>query len=338
MFDGIRNWLRELRVQSDFGRYEKLARDQHLREMEEKFPVTALQEELQSLLKKIEVEASARYQPGIDRREQECESIRHAIEKANRDLGYFERDYGAELEALHERKDGHYRNKDELYRSMARLSERRADHQKEKASALGALDDAKGSVDAWYAQSQRSPWLLGNAGRELPRYSLFGQSLNELEGYKAARDEAYQEVKRCGEDVSRLSRSISDCYHEIGEIKRQIAELKQRIHAVHRDRDHKRELQRAGQSRSTILDQLSRLRTRLTEKTAEAEALRKERGAFVEAGRERYGVPVLEERITELARQADGYRRAFEKASRRAQRVREHRSQWLKERNLRDWK
>jgi len=278
MFDGIRNWLRELRIHWDFQRYEKLARDRHLRETEEKFPVTALQSELQSLLKKIEAEASARYQPRIDRREQECAAIRHDIEKANRDLGYFERDYGAELKALHEQKDGHYRNKHELHRRMARLSERRADQRKEKASALDALDDAKGSVDAWYAQSQRSPWLLGNARRELPRYSLFGQSLNELEGYKAARDEAYQEVKRCGEDVSRLSRSISDCYHEIGEIKRQIADVKQRIRAVHRDRDHKRELQRAGQSRSTILKYVARLRARLKEKTVEAEAERKERG------------------------------------------------------------
>ena len=37
MFDGISNWLRELRIQADFRRYEKLAQDRHLRETGKNF-------------------------------------------------------------------------------------------------------------------------------------------------------------------------------------------------------------------------------------------------------------------------------------------------------------
>jgi hypothetical protein len=72
-------------------------------------------------------------------------------------------------------------------------AERSATHD-DLQEAYGDLEDAKGDVDRWYAKSERTPWLFGNGGKKLPKYSLFGQSHGDLSSAKYRRGEAVSYV------------------------------------------------------------------------------------------------------------------------------------------------
>ena len=335
MFDRVRKWVHEVRIGLAFPQYEARCRERHSRETERRFPVRNLSTELKTLTQTVQQETDDRFRVVLDRLKRERGTTETDIGLAQHDLGYFERNYAAEFAALRQAMARLYPAKQDLHERMRQLAAKRAAASKAKSHALRELHKAQGSIHSWHAESKRSSWLFGNARRELPRYSLFGQSLNELDRYKAARDAAHEDVRSQGDEVAKLSGSISHCYSEIQTIKHEIDERKAELRKVHEAQHRKRMLEHKGINRRALQRRLVELNKHLERQASNLKKIQAERESFIQERKRHHGVVELEERIEDMKNEAAAYLVEFDlEVNSRARRKR-HRAVWIRKKELR---
>jgi hypothetical protein len=164
---------REREIARAFEAYDSEKRTEHVNLSLRKFSTGALEQELGRLMAEAREQVRNRYDTPTAELEKEAALIRSEIAFAKMALPALKRDYKAELTPLYE----------QLQVLAAEIKAARVT----KQAAYERLDSAKSSIASWHNKSKRSPILFGNGGRALPAHSLFGQSLGDLDGYKAAR-------------------------------------------------------------------------------------------------------------------------------------------------------
>ena len=123
---------------------------------------------------------------------QETRQIQDKIESLNTLRNSFARNFGKELKKKKYEIDGLY---EELNSIKSKLKKRYDD-----------LEDTKAALAAWYDEAERR--ILGNYGRKLEKYSLFGQDTND-------RDELKDERDGLGEEIGELKSERDEIYDAI---------------------------------------------------------------------------------------------------------------------------
>ncbi len=105
MFEGIKNFFRDIRIDLDFPKYERLCRYKHEQQAQRRFSTKQLDDEIKKLLATIESQACAKYNDLIVNKE--AEKKRREINAAEIEsmLSYFVRSYKQELDELYANND-----------------------------------------------------------------------------------------------------------------------------------------------------------------------------------------------------------------------------------------
>lgn len=206
MFDHIKNFFREIRIDMDFSSYERQQRDEHEKQAKRRFSVEQLNIEKSKLLKNIESEANSKFNASIYEKEDKNRLYEKEAKEKEFLLSFFLRNYKEELDELYAKKDYQLSKKKSLYNDLSQIKESLSEAFNEKNTAFTELNDCKDSIDSWHAKSQRTPWLFGNAGKKIPKHSFFGQSHGDLDSYKYHRDSAYEDVQAAKNKIRDLNR------------------------------------------------------------------------------------------------------------------------------------
>lgn len=302
MFGWLTDWFRDTAIAADFAKVEKLALLAHEQQAGALFPTAGLERQAAAIQAAIDAEVQARFGHEISAMERAITDLRGAIAAHQGNLAILARDYRAELAPLH----------DELHANKAKLQ----DLYDEKDSAYQDLNDAKDSLDSWYGKAERTPYLFGNAGRTLPRHALFSQSLGDRDSYREARDEAYETIAECREEIAKHKARNKYVY--------------QRLQSVKADRQRYFDLRRAGQTQRVVAAKLDTARLALKEASHQRQQLDTRRLDFMRAAQDQRGLTTLKERVASLGRERAAFIAAFQAPSALAERQRLHREDWLR--------
>lgn len=139
-------------------------------------------------------------------------------------------DFQSQLAEETQHKDNLFFDKEEGYRELDFLKERLSRAFSDKSSAYSDLASAKSEVNSWHSRSKRS--FFGNAGKPLPKHSLFGQSFGDLDAAKARRSSAVSDIADSKREIGRLKNAQRECYDRIQDIKEEIGRSMQRERAI----------------------------------------------------------------------------------------------------------
>jgi hypothetical protein len=195
VFKQVKNPFSNIRIRLDFPRYERQCWHEHEQKAKRNFSTKQLDDERENLLAWIESKASEKYDDLL--RDKEAErTLRQTMASDTEELlSYFLRQYKQELEDLHAEKDALVVKKRKLHESKSAISDALTEAYAEKDEAYSELSYYNDEIDSWYAESERTPWLLGNGGKKLPKHALFNQSFGDLDSYKESRDSAGADIE-----------------------------------------------------------------------------------------------------------------------------------------------
>ena len=282
MFDWIKQTFADVRFEWRFQRHEREMRDRHRLEAERRFSADELRREIESLDKAIEVDADHEFNGALRAAAAKIDTCVRELNELERQLALFNRHYKDELSALFDRLNS-------IKAELNDLHERKQDATRRK-------DNAKASINAWYAKSQRS--FFGNKGKPLPKRAVFGQSFGDLDWYKAARDSA--------------SREIVSCAKEIGELMERKRRIGEEIGAAKAARTEMYALKKEGVTRKGLSDAISKRRQNMLELGDEKRAIQQRRKIFVRAARHQYGVVSREATADQLDADKTKFLEAFD--------------------------
>jgi hypothetical protein len=245
------------------------------------------------------------------------------------------RNYKVELEKSYEKKNSLFADKGEIYRKIDELRGVRLDAFKRKNEAYVTLNYYQDCIDSWYSKSERTTWLFGNAGKKLPKHSIFGQSFGDLDSDKYHRDEAYSHVQACKEEIEEVNGKIGALIERIGETKRNISSLINDIKKIKEDRNCMFELKKEGNSKAQLQNELRNLQFILNQDQRKLREHESKRSEFVVAKKHQYGVIELENKIKFMQTGKDEFIKEFHLEENHIQRIAAHRTLWLKEKNMR---
>lgn len=262
---------------------------------------------------------------------------RNYQEKANDTesmLSHFLRHYKQELVVLYAEKGALHSRKDKLFEKKDKVRVLLSEAFEEKDKAYTDLCDYKDCIDSWYAKSDRTPWLLGNAGKKLPKHSLFGQSFSDLDSYKYHRDSAYEDVSKAKSRIASLKQDQQELSAEIGLVKREIGELCNKINQVKRDRFRMYDLKKEGHNRSDLQTKHGLLLMEISRISAEINKILECRQEYVSLEENRYGVVDLDVKIAEIEQRKRQLLAISESEESQQERKRLHREAWLRQRGI----
>lgn len=329
----IQRFVQDLRIDADFPRYEAEERAADESAASQRFDTSQLEREIDKIRRAAEAEGQAAFGARIEDLQASLEATLSAIDRLRVQLEVFTRDYRLELDQLYEEKANLLEAKRVLLEEMETLQKQRSDAQDELSEAYGDLQDAKSSIERWYAKSERTPWLFGNGGKRLPKRSLFGQSFGDLEGYKAARSRACDEIGSCKEAVAgivvkqRVNRSLRD------ENRNALNSVFASIRAVKEARQCMFDLKDQGVRQHRVEADLSETLQREAAIRNELDGLTSAKAELVEQQSRRMGIEERRLALAELNEQCSRFVAAFEDPERKAARKRAHRQWWLKSRD-----
>jgi len=198
----------EKHINADFPRYEKECRKKHNKQAENEFSILPLKKEIDNLLSKIEREANLTFKNDIFNTISSIEKIKLQVANNQKIIDIFSKNYKETLDSLYIQKESFFLKKNNLYSDQEVLRNKLKDAFTDKDEAYKELNECKANIDSWYAESDRTPWLLGNGGNKIPDHSMFGQSFGDLDSYKYDRDKAYSNVESCKEEIGGLKSEI----------------------------------------------------------------------------------------------------------------------------------
>ena len=334
MFDRIKKYFRDLRIDMDFPAYERRCRSKYEEQAERKYSVKALEHEREQLCEKIVLQARDKYEDAINQKIEERRiSEAHSVEIESL-LFYFNRHYKQELDDLYSKKDSLISTKRDLYEELSRLKESLSEAYDDKSKAYGKLNYYRGRIDSWYRESKRTPWLLGNGGKKLPKHSLFGQSFGDLDSYKYSRDSVYEDVKDAKSEIASLKEDMDKLYQHIGELKTEVASIFQKINGVKDDRSKMYELKQAGHNRRNLQSKLEDVTKKINHVDAETMVLEEKKAAYINLLQHRYGIDNLDSKINQIENNKRRYLKSFYLVENQNERRRLHRQAWLSQRGM----
>lgn len=294
---------REKAIAETFPDYEDARRTEHLHHALRRFPTGALEQEHAKLMASARHEARSRYDPAITESEQAIARLRRQIAPSSSAMPAAppSRNAKAELSLLY----------DELRMLRAEIDSAHL----AKQAAYQQLDSAKHSINSWHNKSRRSPLLFGNGGRTLPKHSMFGQSMGDLAGYKAARANAVR-------DIANIKRQLETLIKRRSELQDQIAKLKNARQCAVGVAPNRYPATSGNQHLPELQVRLQHLLSHLTN-------LRSERAQLLDAARYRTGAIEIERVITNLKLRRDDFLASFDTPEAKAARYAAHVERWL---------
>ena len=292
---------RERNIRLAFPTFEAAKRAEHIRVSLRKFSTGALEEEVHKLMGAAREEVGAKYAGPIVALENEIARIRSEITQTTEELAILKRSYKSEL--------------DPLYGQLNVLSVETKAAQDEKQKSYAALEKAKDRINSWHNKSKRSPFLFGNGGTALPRHSFFGQSLGDLDGYKADRSSASQHIARTRDQLAKMA--------EQGRV------IHQKISVIKAARQRMFDLKKQGRSVNKLQLSLSRQQATLFELAPRLAGFRTERGNALNAARYRTGAFEIERLILALKLKRDDFVKSFDDPEVAAARFAAHVEDWI---------
>ena len=334
MFDRIKSFFREVRVDLDFPSYERQQRDEHERDAQRRFSTEQLNNEKVKLLKTIESESGSKFNALMHEKENNKKQHEEAARETEYLLSFFLRHYKEELNDLYAEKEVLFSKKKGLYDDLSEIKFSLSEAFDEKSSAYSELNDYKDRIDSWYAKSERTPWLFGNAGKELPKHSLFGQSLGDLDSYKYHRDSAYEDVQDAKRKIGNLKKEQHQLHRSIGQVKEAIEALFSQINQAKKDRAKMHELKKSGHQRKELQSKLDELRNIISSLADEIEGVLQSKKEFINQEKHRRGVVELEAKIRKIEAEKVQFLKSFDYEESKQNRRRAHREIWLKQRGM----
>jgi len=298
VFDGIRKWWRNGRIDADFPRYEAQARSAHEAGLAKRFPTGALQVERDRLMEPHLRRSEVVFGDPICMVRTAIARIEATIAEIYEQIDVLETDYQALLKPLYDRSRQIGEDWDELM--------------EQKSQAHDDFADAKESIKSWHNKSSRSEIFLGNGGRKLPNHAWFGQSFGDLDGYKSDRASAVDEIRAANEGLDSLSL-------QRGQVQLEIAKLKE-------GRARQRNLLAQGLQLPTLRNQLQRTSERHEEQTAVLIRMDMCRRDMLDQGWYRSGAKAVHDAIAQTETAREACLRSFDAEDAKARRRLEHRA------------
>lgn len=331
MFDGIKKFFWEVRIKADFPQYESSRLQAHTTEAARRFDTAQLEREVAIIKEKTCHAANEKFGVNINTLYGEIAVLENEIWRTRGNLAIFERDYKSELNDLHTRKDALLEEKDRLIEEMKSLQEERSGTQESLQDAYDRLESAKDAIDRWYSKSDRTPWLLGNGGKKLPKHSMFGQSFGDLDEYKRDRGAAVSDIENCKEEIVEIkSRQRRNKEHR-DENKAAVTKIFEQINATKAARQLMYELKRQGMKYFAIKKELSAYLSSQADLQNRHHALETKRNEFAEQMKYRLGINEREVNIAEIRARKARFMEDFHSLSNQELRRADHRKQWMSE-------
>jgi len=332
MFKKIRNYFRDIRIDADFKRYEKSEFLAHEKEANRRFDDSAERSEIHSINQKVKEESGSRFDQSMAHLKAKIENMEGDHSVLNSMLQVFTRAYSEEIALLHDHKSALYERKKRLHDEMEDIKARLSVRHEAKKRAYDDLSSAKSSIDSWYSKSRRG--FFGNAGRELPKHSLFGQSFGDLDYYKSQREQAGSEIQDLKSSISRLKGERESIYQQISRLNSDIQKIKADIQKAKDDRQRMYDLKREGHTRHKLQLDLKLLSGKHADAKEELYKLQKKRELYERNQEKKYGLSDIVKKSEKLKRRRTAYLQSFYEPSRVEKRRRVHREKWLAERGL----
>jgi hypothetical protein len=334
MFERIKNYFRDVRISLDFPQHERQCRCEHEQQAERQFSTKQLDDESGKLLTRIGALASSQFDSLIKTKEEGRERFQSSANDTKSKLSYFLRFYKKELDELQTAKDVLFSQKRELYEKKNKVKDLLSVAFEEKDKAYSELNYYKERIDSWYAKSDRTPWLFGNAGKELPKHSFFGQSFGDLDSYKYHRNSAHDDAQEAKSRIGNLKQDQHELGTEIAQLKREIDALFDQINHVKKDQFTMHELKKAGHNKQDLQTKLDGIHTAINKLSSEINGLESSKREFIILEKHRHGVMDLESTIREIKQKKGQFLGSFDLEPNQQERKRLHRETWLKKRNI----
>jgi hypothetical protein len=331
MFDGIKRFFYEVRINADFPQYESSRLQAHTAESARRFDTAQLEREVATIKEKTCHAANEKFGVNTNALYGEIAVLEKDIRSTRWNLAIFERDYKSELNDLHTKKDALLEEKDRLIAEMTALQEARSGAQESLQYAYDRLESAKNAIDRWYGKSDRTPWLFGNGGKKLPKHSMFGQSFGDLDGYKRDRGAAVSDIGNCKEEIGKIkSRQRRNKEHR-DENKAAVTKIFEQINATKAARQLMYELKQQGMKYFAIKKELSAYLSSQADLQNRLHALETQRNEFTEQMKYRLGINEREANIAEIRALKAQFLEDFHSLSNQELRRADHRKQWMSE-------
>lgn len=320
---------REEKISASFVEFEKTCRLKHERDANDKFQTLNLSEQLNGLLVVIQKEADVMFGSELSRLRSGIMRARSEIVELKVSFELFCRNYRQALDELYEEKKSLSRSKDELHSELKALRLELSNDFKRKDDAFEYLNKCKGNIDSWYAKSERTPWLLGNARSKIPKRSIFGQSFGDLDGYKFKRDAAYGDVQRIKGEILEVKNRIDLVSKKLATVNIEFEKLNTKINDVKAARDRMYKLKSEGLSKEILRNRLECLQSYIAAESSKLSACEGAENEFRASKRNQYGAEDLAAKIKFISKQKDEFIKEFDFKLNQLARSQEHRKQWL---------
>ncbi|GHU27447.1 hypothetical protein AGMMS50256_07330 [Betaproteobacteria bacterium] len=343
MIDNVRQSIRQVRMNADFPRYEKEQLKAHAAAAERQFSTARIEEDIRTIKEKASQAANGKFGKLLAALHQEGAILQHEIDRIQDTLDIFERDYRGTLDQLYIEKDELFQKKNSLleentrlFEEMQLLKQERSEKQESLDDAFHRLEYAKESIDDWYAKSERSTFFFGNAGRELPSHSFFGQSFGDLDGYKDDRGEAVADIGNFKDLIREIKDQQNENWERRQEIKSaldqvfmQINAVKEQIKATKADRSRMFEMKKEGFKPSALKKELSGKLACRADRIERINTLNNQCAAFVRESERQLGIKEREAQVVAMKAQKAVFLAEFDTLAKRDQRRAEHRKMWM---------
>jgi uncharacterized coiled-coil DUF342 family protein len=297
----VREVVRDVKIAVDFGRYEEELWAEYQQEADRRFDVSPLAREIDQRMAGTLGELREKFDLPMSEIEAAISRSSFELVESERHRALLSEDHRARLRRAYER----------LNQIKPLLHEAYED----RSDGLKQRDEAQADIDWWYRKSKGG--VFGSGGRQIPKYSIFGQSQNDLARYKCRRDEAYACIRDAEERIAEFK-------PEKQAVSKLIKELKGKRDAVHR-------LHQQGLTLERTIRTIQEERANLKAKKSELSALKAERASILTKRKLELGVDVLEAKILETQASKQVHLTEFSSEEARATRKLTHRAWWLVE-------
>ncbi|HMN15260.1 MAG: hypothetical protein LC114_23075 [Bryobacterales bacterium] len=332
MFEGIKSFIRDIRIKFDYPRYEKESLAAHRAEAECRFDIGQLQIEVSTIKLQAELTGDQRFGAEITPLRRQIAVLEQESNRIRGQQAILERDYKSELDELYARKKQLIETNEELFAEMKRLQAERSQAHDDLKEAYEDLDDAKDDVDRWYSKSERTPWLFGNGGRKLPKHSPFGQSFGDLEAAKSRRGDAAHEIGECKGRIADIRARQAENKREREQNRAEIGRVSDKIAAVKAARQRMLDLKNEGVQQGPLRQKLRECLSSQADFENQLLVLESQRSALVEETECRLGLREREAAIADLVARKARFMDEFHSEQSKAARLDHHRRQWLAKR------
>jgi chromosome segregation ATPase len=331
MFNRIKNFIRDTRIRVNFPAWERAALEKHTAEADRRFDTRQLEREVAAICERTRAAQDEKFGATAAALEVEQAATDAAVRFTEQRIGILSRDYRGELNGLYAAKNARWETIATLNAEMERLHGESAEASRELSEAYDDLEAAKSSVNAWHRKSTRSPWMLGNGGRELPKHSLFRQSFGDLDGYKrdrGAAGDAIGEAKDARDDVrARMRANRADVARE----RKAIHEINDSIRDAKAARQQMFDLKRAGERLSDLRRQLHKRRALQEACRQRVQALDAEMLEFRRMQDAHQGLGERQKEIAMLKARHERFVQSFNDPGMKEARRAAHRAEWMRQ-------